>query len=173
MPLPPEHLLDELATTYLKAVASVAGATIAVSRDYGIDGTLQRIIKAKNEKSKGYKFVPDGFSVEYQLKGTTKAGFRDEYIEYDLSGRSYDLIVQRHALATPLYLFLVCFEGNSEHWVGMEPKQLILRASAFWWKESAAPTKNSSTVRIAIPIVGRLTPAAIVDMLFAAKARFE
>jgi hypothetical protein len=32
MPLPREHLLDELATAYVQAVAAVAGATIAGSR---------------------------------------------------------------------------------------------------------------------------------------------
>jgi hypothetical protein len=42
MPLPREHLLDELATAYVQAVAAVAGATIAVSNDYGVDGTLNR-----------------------------------------------------------------------------------------------------------------------------------
>jgi hypothetical protein len=42
MALPPEHLLDELATAYVQAIVSAAGATIAVSRlDYGVDGTLK------------------------------------------------------------------------------------------------------------------------------------
>jgi len=41
MPLPREHLLDELATAYVQVVAAVAGATIAVCRqDYEVDGTL-------------------------------------------------------------------------------------------------------------------------------------
>ena len=44
MPLPPEHLLDELATAYIQALAALAGATIAVSRrDYGVDGTLSKL----------------------------------------------------------------------------------------------------------------------------------
>jgi len=44
MPLPREHLLDELATAYVQAVAAMAGATIAVSRrDYGVDGVVKDI----------------------------------------------------------------------------------------------------------------------------------
>jgi len=40
MPLPREHLLDELATAYVQTIAAVAGATIAVGRrDYGVDGS--------------------------------------------------------------------------------------------------------------------------------------
>jgi hypothetical protein len=44
MPLPRQHLLDELATAYVQTVVAIAGATIAVSwRDYGIDGTIKEI----------------------------------------------------------------------------------------------------------------------------------
>jgi len=43
MPLPREHLLDELATAYVQALVAVAGVTISVSRlDYGVDGTIER-----------------------------------------------------------------------------------------------------------------------------------
>jgi hypothetical protein len=172
MPLPREHLIDELATAYVQAVAAVAGATIAVGRDYGVDGTLNHIVRAKKDGAEGYKFIPDGFSVEYQLKGTTTAAVREDYVEYDLNARAYDLIVGRSPVATPLYLFLVCFGPDAEHWIGIQPEQLILRASAYWWKPSAAPTRNISTVRIAIPVMGRLTSDAIADMLEASKARF-
>ena len=42
MPLPREHLLDELAIAYVQTVVALAGATIAVSRkDYGVDGSLR------------------------------------------------------------------------------------------------------------------------------------
>src|SRR2546423_15150501 len=96
MPLPPAHLLDELATSYVQAVASVAGVTIAVSRkDYGIDGTLHHIVRWKKEGAKNYRFIPDGLTVEYQLKGTTTAAVRDNHIEYDLNARNYDLIAER------------------------------------------------------------------------------
>jgi hypothetical protein len=173
MPLPPEHLLDELATGYVQAVAAMAGAIIAVSRlDYGVDGTLNHIVRAKKDRSPGYKFIPEGFSVEFQLKGTTAATIRKEHVEYDLNVRNYDLIVNRSSMATPLYLFLVCFGSEADKWVAIEPEQLILKASAYWWRQSAAPTSNSSTIRIEIPVMSRLTSNAIADMLIAAKSRF-
>ena len=168
MPLPREHLLDELATAYVQAVAAVAGATIAVSKqDYGVDGTLKHIVKVARDR-----FVEAGFPVDFQLKGTTVASVREERVRYDLKVRNYDLIVSRSPAGTPYYLFLVCF-NSSEDWFALSPSELILRASAFWWTEAGPGTSNSATVRIEVPLKNRLTPDAIEGMLLASKERFE
>lgn len=171
MPLPREHLLDELATAYVQAVAAVGGATIAVSRDYGIDGTLSQIEQLRTDQ--GTRFVPSGFPVDFQLKGTTVASSREDRIQYDLNVRNYDLIVSRPAQATPYYLFLVCFDGAPELWFELQPGELILKASAFWWTETGPKTSNTSTVRIGIPPENRLGPDAIESMLKASRERFE
>ena len=168
MPLPREHLLDELATAYVQAVAAVAGATIAVSRqDYGVDGTLKHIVKVP-----GGRFVESGFPVDFQLKGTTVASVREELVRYDLKVRNYDLIVSRSPMGTPYYLSLVCFNSTAD-WFALSPSELILRASAFWWTEAGPRTSNSATARIDIPIKNRLTSDAIEDMLRVSKERFE
>ncbi len=171
MPLPREHLLDELATAYVQAVAAMGGATIAVSRDYGVDGTLSQIEQVRG--AQGTQFVPSGFPVDFQLKGTTAAPVREQRVQYDLKVRNYDLIVSRPVLGTPYYLFLVCFDGALEEWFALKPSELILRASAFWWTEVGPRTSNTSTVRIGIPLENRLTPDAIEGMLRASKERFE
>jgi hypothetical protein len=171
MPLPREHLLDELATAYVQAVAAVAGATIAVSRDYGVDGTLSQIEPLRT--AEGTQFIPSGFPVDFQLKGTTVAVTREDRVQYDLKVRNYDLIVGRPALGTPYYLFLVCFDGPPESWFALRPSELILKAAAFWWTETGPKTSNSTTVRIGIPSENRLTPDAIERMLGASKERFE
>lgn len=173
MPLPREHFLDELATAYVQVVAAAAGATIAVSRlDYGVDGTISHIVKAKRKTSSGDKFIPQGFPVDFQLKGTTVAAVRTDHVVYDLNTRNYDLIVGRPAAATPLYLFLVHFHGRMENWIAIENEELILRASAYWWKQPGTPSGNRSKVRINIPIADRLTSQAIEEMLEASKNRF-
>jgi hypothetical protein len=173
MPLPREHLLDELATAYVQVVAATAGATIAVSRlGDGVYGTLSYIVQASKEELQEYKFIPDGVAVEFQIKGTSSAKAHKDFIEYDLKVRNYDLIVSRSPNATPLYLFLVCFGSETEDWIAIQKEQLILRASAYWWKRSSVPTKNSSTVRIEIPIASRLTPSALQYMLEGLKNRF-
>jgi len=169
MPLPREHLLDELATAYVQAVAAAAGATIAVSRlDYGVDGTLKHIVKAE-----GDRFIESGFPVDFQLKGTTGTAIDDDWVAYDLKVRNFDLIVTRSQTATPYYLFLVCFGPDMQRWIVEGHERLILAASAYWWTESGAATENSSSVRIDIPIANRLTSAAIEGMLKASKDRFE
>jgi Domain of unknown function (DUF4365) len=172
VPLPREHLLDELATAYVQAIVAASGATMTVNRrDYGVDGTLNQIVRAGRSGSPGFKFVPDGFSVEFQIKGTTVAIMGGQHVAYDLNVRNYDLIVGRSPLATPLYLFLVCFGPDAADWIAVETRQLILRASAYWWAQSAAPTDNISTVRIQIPVANRLTSRAIEDMFEASKNR--
>jgi hypothetical protein len=174
MPLPREHLIDELATAYVQAVAAAAGATIAVSnRDYGVDGTIEHVVRAGKNKWEGYKYVPAGYPIQYQLKATTTARLQKDYIEYDLNVRNFDLIVDRPREAIPLYLFLVCFGPDAEHWLDFQQEQLVLGATAYWWKQSSSRTKNVSTVRIAIPIEGRLTSKAMTDLLDETKARFR
>jgi Domain of unknown function (DUF4365) len=137
MPLPREHLLDELATAYVQALAALAGATIAVSRrDYGVDGTLSQVEQVRI--AQGVQFIPSGFPVDFQLKGTTVASVQEERVQYDLKVRNYDLIVGRPALGTPYYLFLVCFDGALEEWFALKPNELILKASAFWHRRKGS-----------------------------------
>jgi hypothetical protein len=168
MPLPREHLLDELATAYVQAVAANAGATLSVSRrDYGVDGTLNHILEVEDQ------FLPSGFPIEFQLKGTTTAKIGDTHLQFDLKVRSYDPLVTREAWAVPLYLFLVCFDQNPNRWIVEDDEQLALRAAAYWWLKSDVATLNRSSVRIEIPITNRLTSRAIEDMLQASRGRFN
>jgi hypothetical protein len=166
MPLPREHLLDALATAYVQAVAAAGGATIAVSRDHGVDGTLKHIVKVRD------RFVESAFPVEFQLKGTTTASIRERRVVYDLKIRNYDLMIFREPFATPIYLFLVCFSPQEENWIVQENNQLTLNAHAYWWSSADNPTENASTVRIEIPTTNRLTPAAIDAMLRSSRERF-
>jgi hypothetical protein len=87
MPLPREHLLDELATAYVQTIAASAGATIAVSGDYGVDGTLKQIVRSGNQ------FIESGFPVDFQLKGTTTASIEPDAILYDLKRARWSNVV--------------------------------------------------------------------------------
>lgn len=168
MPLPQDHLLDELATTYVQAVAAVAGATIAVTRlDYGVDGTLKHIVRSPDGQ-----FIESGFPVDFQLKGTTTAKMVDHHVHFDLKVRNHDLIVTRPQVATPYYLFLVCFGPRSHDWLAQDHDSLILRAAAYWWTSSGTATMNRSSVRIKISSANRLTGHAIEQILESSRIRF-
>jgi Domain of unknown function (DUF4365) len=167
MPLPLTHLIDELATAYVQAVAAKAGAAIAVTRDYGVDGTLKHIVKTDED---GY--VESGYPVDFQLKGTMQSTESGGLIKFDLKARNYNLLVSRPETATPYYLFLVCFKGQSDNWMSVDPEKLIVNASAFWWKYSGPRTSNTASVRIEIPAVNRLTWPTMEEMLRASKERF-
>jgi hypothetical protein len=168
MALPLTHLIDELATAYVQAVAAEAGATIAVGRDYGVDGVLKHVVKTEDD---GY--VESGYPVEFQLKGTTQGTDEGDLIKFDLKVRNYNLIVTRSEVETPCYLFLVRFDADSERWMTVEPERLILNASGFWWKHTGVRTRNTSSVRIEIPIANRLTSAAMGGLLRASRERFS
>ena len=168
MPLPREHLLDELATAYVQAVVAAAGATLAVSRrDYGVDGTIKDIGEVGED---GY--FETGFPIEFQLKATT-AALSSDTIKYDLRARNYNLIVSRPAIAIPYYLFLVCFDETAATLALVDDHRLVLNASAYWWTERGRRTENTATVRIQISLANRLTPDAIKTMLDRSEARFE
>jgi len=167
MPLPREHLLDELATAYVQAVVAAAGATLAVSRrDYGVDGVVKDI---KAGGADGY--FETGFPIEFQLKGTAVAGATSGHMKHDLRVRNYNLIVSRSVHATPYYLFLVCFDQVAANWAVVEPQKLVLNAAAFWWRQFGTRTENTASVRIEVSEENRLTPAAIRAMLDASRAR--
>jgi hypothetical protein len=168
MALPREHLLDELATAYLQVLAAAAGATIAVSRlDYGVDGTLKQIVWTEPGR-----YIESGFPVDFQLKGTTTAKFFEQYILFDLKARNHDLIASRESSAVPYYLFLICFSADPKDWFREELEGIFLRATAFWWTTFAAPSGNTSVVRIQIPMHNRLTAQSIDAILEASKDRF-
>jgi hypothetical protein len=164
--------LDELATAYIQAVVAAAGATMAVSRlDYGVDGTIREIVRATKKRSTQYKFIPSGFPVDFQLKGTSIAVAKDGYVTYDLKARNYDLIVGRPSQDTPLYLFLVCFHQEIDNWLAIDSEKLVLNASAYWWREGSGQTKNATTVRLHIPTTSLLTADAMLDLLDTSKRR--
>lgn len=168
MSLPREHLLDELATAYVQALAAAAGATIAVNRrDYGVDGTLKHIVTTT-----GDRFAESGFPVDFQLKGTTTAISEGSEITYDLKVRNYDLIVERELLAAPYYLFLVCFPADAGRWIVQKSEELILYASAYWWTGVGRASSNLSTIRIRVPEAQSLSVRSLEEILQAARQRF-
>jgi hypothetical protein len=168
MPLPPEHLLDELATAYVQAVAAVAGATIAVSRhDYGVDGTFKLIVRAA-----GNRFIESGFPVDFQLKGTTVAARNANDVTFDLKVRNYNLIAERELSAAPYYLLLVCFLADANRWIVQTPEELILNASAYWWTHTGLRSRNVASVRIRIPSAQTLNVQSLERILELAKQRF-
>ena len=160
MALPPGHLLDELPIAYVDAVAARAGAVIARGRDYGVDGTLRHVlINPRGE------YVETGTAVDFQLKGTAVARREGGVVKYDFRVRNHNAIAARRPGQTPFYLFLVCFDGEPEAWLTVGADSLTLHASAFWWTSAGYPSLNRSTVRLEIPVLNRLTPLAISDML--------
>lgn len=172
MPLPPEHLLDRLATSYVSAIAATAVANLYKGDlDYGVDGTVSRVVQATRLYAPGHKYVSDRIIVEYQLKATTRAVSREDHVAYDLDARAYDMIVTRRPNAVPLYLFLVCFGVEQADWMHIDPLQLTLRASGYWWRITAPATARKTRVRIQVPRDNALSGPTVAAMLQEAEDR--
>jgi len=168
MSLPNNHQIDRIGTLYMDALAVMAGATLSSrSLDYGIDGSLNKIV----ENQPGI-FQENGFPIDFQLKTTGNYIERNGYLHFSLKVRNYNLIVERKLNAAPYYLFLVVLYGPQQQWMSITPDQLTLNASAFFWKETGPPSKNSQNVTIKIPLANQLTPDKMKDILLEAENRF-
>lgn len=167
MSLPSTHLIDELATAYVQAVAAAAGSTIAVQRrDYGIDGTFRLI-------SSDDGFYETGYPVDFQLKATSNAAETNTEVVFDLKIANYNKIVTRPANAAPYYLLLVCFSGPEEEWCKISGERLCLSAKSYWWTGNEVSASNTSTKRLRIPQQQRFSIHAISNMLNEAEARYQ
>lgn len=145
---------------------------MSVSRlDYGIDGTIRQIVRVTKKETGQQRFVPSGFPVDFQLKGTSTAVDEGAQVVYDLKARNFDQIVGRKPQEAPLYLFLICFSSKVDSWVTLDSKRLVLNASAFWWRERSNQTGNSSTVRLNIPAANRLNTDSMRRLLDSSRNR--
>jgi hypothetical protein len=118
------------------------------------------------------RYFETGYPVEFQLKGTSVARVSRESIGFDLAVRNYNLIVSRKEMATPYYLFLVCFGPDVEEWADVGTDALRLNASAYWWRQAGPGSENARSVRIEIPASNRLTPRTVADMLRRSQEKF-
>jgi Domain of unknown function (DUF4365) len=168
MALPYTHLVDELATAYIQAVAATAGCTIAIQRkDYGIDGTLRYVTPSDDG------FHETGFPVDFQLKGTSIDEADGDEVVFDLKVANYNKIVARSPKSAPYYLLLICFPHGPVEWCRVSDEELVLAARAYWWTEVGARALLRSTKRIRIPNTQRLSNDAIVRMFATAEARYQ
>ena len=168
MGLPSTHRMDAMGTAYVDLLASDAGATLSSRpRDYGIDGSLNRIVEIRPGT-----FQENGFPVDFQLKTTKNFVEENGVFSFPLNVRNYNLIVERNLNAAPYYLFLVILHGQQQQWMSVTLKQLVLNASAFFWTGGGAYSENKESVTIKIPLANQLTPAKINDILLEAENRF-
>jgi hypothetical protein len=157
------HRMESLSRAYLQAVAAQAGLTYAVrAYDYGVDITLGEV------REIGGIYAETGFTIDVQLRSSTRAQVREHEVGFDLDVRTYDF-VRREDVVAPRVLVLLVMPADAAEWVYQTEAAPELRRCAYWVSLRGEPTKaNTSSVRVAIPranVFGAAAVTAIFDRL--------
>lgn len=88
-------------------------------------------------------------------------------MKFNLEGKNYNDMVQRNAQpgAVPLILILLCLPDSIAQWLQISPEQLVLRRCCFWHRLVGAPTENTTTKIVDIPISQLLEPQTVTTLL--------
>ena len=143
---------EELSKAYVQAVIFRAGFNmqLPVKDLFGIDGTIVSHTNGVNR-------------IDYQLKATTDYTFSGSSILYDLRVDDYNRLIREDDLPRVLILYLM--PSDDSQWLIQSPRELCLRECAYWADLMGhPPSRNSSTVRVAVPTVNVFDQAGLQNM---------
>lgn len=159
-----EHIKEDLSRAYVLAVGAKAGAIVSIkdrSHDYGIDGTFYEV------DITGKQRFETGTVLDFQLKATTRAIFQDDFVSYSLESRAFNLLSHRsrRPYSAPAILILLALPSESEKWLEISEKELVLRSCCYWAIISSIKTTNIFSVTVKIPRSQVLTSEALKTLL--------
>lgn len=113
-----------------------------------------------------------GVTTDWQLKGTSSPEFSadKQTLFFDLEVRTYNLFIgDRNSSA---YLGVVVIPEDDTQWVTVSERELRLRHCGYWQKITGLPaTKNTTKIRIHLPVTQRLTIQGIHAIMLAERER--
>ncbi len=158
-----QHIEEGLSHAYLSAIVVRAGMGIGKpSIDYGVDGTISRIMVAEDGRR-----VESGIKFDYQLKATSRWRYDGGEVVYPLEVKTYNDIVQRLAVSrtVPLLLILMCLPQQPAEWLENDEEKLTIRKCCYWYSIQGSITNNTATVTIRVPRNQLLTPESLTRLL--------
>jgi hypothetical protein len=137
---------EDLSLAYLLAVVAKSGMTFdPPKRDFGIDGTISRIVRGNG------RLVPSGVRLDVQLKSSINARVMDNHVSYALEVRAYDILRDDHA-ESPRILVLLLLPRYEAEWIDQNEERLIMRKCAYWISlKGYPPVTNQKSVTVRIP----------------------
>lgn len=149
--LPENNIKAGLSSSYIRAVANVAGYSISFidpEADFGIDATVAELGVRNNGRN-----FDTGRNLQIQLKSTTLGRIRetDTEIIYDLSNKTYNDLVYSGVL-TPRILVILVLPDEKEEWLTHSIEMLILKRCAFWTYLCGLPEKENESSTTAVHI---------------------
>ncbi|MDY0148941.1 MAG: DUF4365 domain-containing protein [Kiritimatiellia bacterium] len=159
-----QHTEEALCRAYLHAVAGRAGHVLELgdrSFDYGVDGSIKQVRQLGNLKRES------GFAIDIQAKASVNWTIADGVVKFDLDVDTYNYLASRASepRAVPILLVVLCLPKQSDDWLSVTEKELILKKCLYWHFPDTAPTSNTTQVRVNIPADNTFTPETITSLL--------
>jgi hypothetical protein len=148
---------EQFSGAYLRAVAAVAGFTVAVPEvdDDSIDFWIG---------ARGTGATPRRPRVEVQLKCTGQDVRRPDGVHFPLSKKNYDDL--RAEVLVPRILVVVTVPEGIDDWLAHTEDQLVLRRCGYWMSLAGLPdSTNVDTVTVVLPGSQMLDPNALKGIL--------
>ncbi len=146
---------EAVSREFLRILAHMHGYKVYEPQlDHGVDMTVCPV-KERIEPNGKRRFLDSQMRLDFQVKSTTIAGVEvgPDDIKYDLEAKTYNDLIDRRIEPLPLHLLLVVLNDRPPACVSIDPEQISVIGSAFWFlpEEDEEPTANAATKRITIP----------------------
>ena len=151
---------EAVSREFLRILAHMHGYKVhEPALDHGVDMTVCPV-RERIEPGGQRRFLDSQMRLDFQIKSTTIAGVEmgQDDIRYDLEAKTFNDLVDRRIEPLPLHLLLVVLNDRPPACVTIDPNQISVVGSAFWFlpDENAEPTGNVATKRIFIPKINIL-----------------
>lgn len=149
---------EQFGSTYVRAIASVAGYSIY--RPDVDDDSVDLGIAAR-----GLAGVIRSPRLELQLKTTSVANLGNTSIRYPLKLKNYNDL-RSDNFAIPRILVVVLVPDELPNWLQQSDAELCMRYCGYWMSLRGMPeTENTSTVTIYLPRSNQFTVSALQSMM--------
>lgn len=149
---------EQFSHAYLRAVASVAGFSLA---EPAVDDDSIDLIIAQ----RGGGGTVRSPRVEVQLKCTERPVPQNGILSYPLKLKNYDDLRDANVLV-PRILVVLFVPDNLTDWVEHTEQQMLVRHCAYWVSLRNLPaTPNTTSVNVQIPQGNTLNPASLRDIM--------
>jgi hypothetical protein len=149
---------EQFSHAYVRAVASVAGFTLA--KPEVDDDSIDLIIAQRG--GGGTVRSP---RVEVQLKCTERPLAQNGTLSYPLILKNYDDLRAENVLV-PRILVVLCVPEDLADWVEHTERQMLIRRCAYWASlRGLAATTNTASVTVHIPLANTFNPTSLNEIM--------
>ena len=145
--------MEQLSLAYIRAVAADAGCQVT-RPDPDIDSVDGVLMASFGRRPR----------IEFQAKATTQDVLSGDSIHFPLPVKNYDDL--RAETRTPRILIVMLMPSDDTDRLTQNDYELSLRHCAYWqFLEGREPTRNTSSITIAIPTTNIFSVERLTDLM--------